>query len=83
MTDQWSSARGHRAGDYSQGVEQDEDHIVRVYSTRSLGRIGPNATAAIPILKELERGGDTQLKRAAAEALKKIQGENSPDENQR
>ena len=41
----------------------------------TLGEIGPDAHAAIPALTELLRDGDVNVRRTAAEALKKIKQE--------
>ena len=43
-----------------------------------LGEIGPPAKAAIPALTRALKDEDEYVHKAAAEALKKIQGDSSP-----
>ena len=44
-----------------------------VVAAESLGRIGPAARSAVPALKEFLKDKDGDVRKAAAEALKKIQ----------
>jgi HEAT repeat protein len=52
---------------------QDRDEIIRISAARSLGRLGPAATAAIPALqKAAQSDPETEVRHAATEALTKI-----------
>ena len=47
-------------------------------AAKVLGRIGPAAREAIPLLKKAQQAGQTDVKRAASEALEKIVQGNTP-----
>jgi HEAT repeat protein len=56
----------------------DPDPIVRQSAAWNVGRIGPAAKATIPKLESLLLDSNQDVRRAAAEALKKIRGEELP-----
>ena len=54
---------------------KDEDEDVRAGAAYALGKIGPAAKDSVPALKALsENEIDPEVRKAAADALKKIQG---------
>ncbi len=61
---------------------KDQNEEVRENAAYVLGQLGPDAKAATQDLVNLLQDQDEQVRKAAAEALKKIRGESS-DENQR
>jgi HEAT repeat protein len=51
---------------------RDEDTAVRLHVARTLGRLGRQATAAVPELRRAEWDRALVVRRAAREALEKI-----------
>jgi hypothetical protein len=56
-----------------QGLQANSS-LVQAAAARSLGRIGPDAKAAIPALEEAERDADVVALREIIEARKRIEG---------
>jgi HEAT repeat protein len=50
------------------------EETCRVYAAQALGRIGPPAAAALPDLQDAARHGPDQLRLAARQAVRQIQG---------
>jgi HEAT repeat protein len=46
---------------------------VRAEAAYALGAIGPDARAALPALRELQKDGDEDVREAAAAAVKQIE----------
>jgi hypothetical protein len=58
----------------------DMSGTVSTEAARALGNIGPEAHQAVPALEKLAKTADGQLRAAAAEALRKIRGEEAAPE---
>ena len=59
------------------GLQSDQQDS-RIWSAYTLGRIGPSAMAAAPVLAELLPSSDVTLKRVVARSLGQIQADGSP-----
>jgi len=56
-------------------LQTDDDQLNRQIIIEALGRIGPDAKEALPVLERLSNDTNPDVRKAAAEALKKIRGE--------
>lgn len=52
-----------------------KEPAVRRWAAQKLGEFGVNAIEAIPVLRELEHDSDSNVRAAAADAIKKIEGD--------
>lgn len=69
--DQIPRAAGERVDLLIQALD-DPDPKVRYYIVKTLGKVGENAAAALPKLESLKRDGDQSVRKAAENAIRRI-----------